>query len=158
MLPWNFSQVLLIFPSHLIKQDRFSAPLLHSLVVQVLLVTSSDFKWISSPPLVGCFTSITYNNTFSGFAFITELTNRLQFTDSTPDIPEDPWKLAHTTVAPSFGPPTFKKTPCIILLIKWMDVEVTSQVVWILGPVFAKVPQTNTHIHTLYDHFTTPSI
>ena len=39
-----------------------------------------------------------------------------------------------------------------------MDVEVISQVVWILGPISAKVPWTNTHIHILYDHSTVPSI
>ena len=56
MPPENSSQVLLVFASHLIEQDRFSASLLHSPVAQALLVTSSDFKWILSLLLVGCFT------------------------------------------------------------------------------------------------------
>ena len=84
--------------------------------------------------------------------------SNVHFVDSTLDIPEDPQKLAHIAAAPSFGPPTFEGTPWTILLIEWMDVEVTPQVVWILDPISAKVPQTNTHLHTLCDHSTAHSI
>ena len=78
--------------------------------------------------------------------------------NSTPDIPEDPQKAAHTTAASSFSPPAFKETSHTILLIKWMGVEVTPQVVWILDPIFAKVPWTNTHLHTSCNHSITSSI
>ena len=101
---------------------------------------------------------ITSNEAFSGFASIIKLTNSLQFTDSTLDILEDPWKLVQTATAPSFRSLIFKETPCTILLIEWMGIEVTPQVVWILDPISAKVSQTNTHIHTLHNHFTVPSI
>ena len=62
--------------------------------------------------------SITYDNTFSGFTSITELANSLHFTDSTPDIPEDLQKAMYTAAALSFGSPAFEKTPCIISLIE----------------------------------------
>ena len=95
---------------------------------------------------------ITYNNTFFGFASIIKLANSPHFADSTLDILEDPQKAVHTAAAPSFGPPAFEETPHIISLIKRMSVEVTPQVVQILDPISAKVPQTNTHLHTLHDH------
>ena len=100
---------------------------------------------------------ITYDNTFSRFASIIKLANSLQFVDSTPDIPEDPQKLAHTA-APSFRPPTFKETAHTILFIKQINVKVTPQVIQILDPIFAKVPWTNTYIHTSHDHSAAPFI
>ena len=84
--------------------------------------------------------------------------SNIHFADSTLDIPEDPQKLAHIAAAPFFGPPIFEEAPCTISLIEWMNVEVTPQVVWILDPISAKVPQTNTHLHTLCDHSTAHSI
>ena len=106
----------------------------------MLHLSITSFGW-----LVTSLSSITYDNAFSRFASITELANSLHFMDSTPDIPEDPQKAVHTAAAPSFGPPAFEKTSHTISLIEQMDVEVTPQVIWILDPISAKVPWTNTH-------------
>ena len=78
--------------------------------------------------------------------------------DSTSDIPEDPWKLAHTAAAPFFRPPAFKETTCTILLIEKMGVEVTPQIVYTLDSIAAKIPEYNMYIHASHDYSTAPSI